>query len=153
MANRNKPKHIKRVKFSVALPAWHRLLFPYIDSQSNSSALVKLVNYAIQHGAVSALAPQLPPALTDPGELASYLATYAAPPVVATPPNQQAPRPPMTPEQVAAFFDEDGEPDPTPVAPQPIQRQQPRLYTDAELKQLQQEAEAQARAMHLGVQQ
>lgn len=131
MANRNKPKHIKRVKFSVALPAWQRLYFPYVDASSNSSALVKLINYAVKHGAVAALSPQLPHGLTDPGELAAYLAAYVQPAsaqVAPTAPTHTtaAPVEPLTPEQVAAMFEDwsDDEPDPVPtvtLGPKPAQ--------------------------------
>lgn len=67
------PTYLKRVKFSLSLPAWQRALLPHIDAKSNSRAATLLINAAIRSGALHTLAPGLPSHLTDPGALAAYL--------------------------------------------------------------------------------
>lgn len=85
MSNRTKPHYLKRVKFSLSLPAWQRALLPHIDAKSNSRAAALLINAAIRSGALHTLAPGLPSHLTDPGALAAYLTNQAAQPQIAAP--------------------------------------------------------------------
>ena len=123
MSNRTKPQYLKRVKFSLALPAWQRHLLATIDPKSNSNALARLINHAIKAGALHDLAPHLPPGLTDPGELAEYLTRYHAPRTVAAPAVVDQPTPLYSSADAAtldAFANWGDDPAPPSEQPAPI---------------------------------
>lgn len=124
MSNRTKPHYLKRVKFSLSLPAWQRALLPHIDAKSNSRAATLLINAAIRSGALHTLAPGLPSHLTDPGALAAYLTNQAAQPQSAAP--TQAPA--VIPAQAPAL--------------QSIWDKPADQLNDADLRELQHHAEA-----------
>lgn len=153
MSNRTKPHYLKRVKFSLALPAWQRHLLATIDPKSNSNALAKLVTHAIKAGALHTLAPGLPSHLTDPGELAAYLVGTTTQPHNATPTQPLASIPACPPCGECVLDCECSEPlnpIPQPLVAAPAQA--PALQTiwdkpadqlnDADLRELQRQAEA-----------
>lgn len=153
MTNRRKPEHLKRRQYSLSLPAWYQPLLAIVDKSSNSNALAKLVTHAIKAGALHTLAPGLPSHLTDPGALAAYLSNQSAQPHSAAP--TQAPAvipackscgecvldcecPPAAHVQPATHIPHIA---PTP-SPQSIWDKPADQLNDADLRELQRQAEA-----------
>lgn len=73
MTKHTTPAYLKRTAYSISLPVWFRLFLPHVDADSSSRALVLLVDYAVRHGALEALAPSIPPGLVESKDLAAYL--------------------------------------------------------------------------------
>lgn len=139
------PNYLKRVKFSLSLPAWQRALLPHIDAKSNSRAAALLINSAIRSGALHTLAPGLPSHLTDPGALAAYLVGTTSPAHSAAPTALEVlaawddPEPTQQPE--AATLDNATKPAQAPAAPSIWDKPADQL-NEADLRELQRQAEA-----------
>lgn len=153
MTKARTPNYLKRVKFSLSLPAWQRALLPHIDAKSNSRAATLLINAAIRSGALHTLAPGLPNHLTDPGALAAYLTSQATQPHNAAPTQAQVETPTTleafatwddpepTQQSVVAILDQAATPAQAPVT-QSIWDKPADQLSDADLRELQRQAEA-----------
>ena len=153
MTKRTTPQYMKRVKFSLSLPAWQRALLPHIDPKSNSRAAALLINAAIRSGALHTLAPGLPSHLTDPGALAAYLMGTTAQPQIAAPTQPQVVTPTAlevlagwddpepTQQTVVAILDNATKPAQAP-ATQSIWDKPADQLNDADLRELQRQVEA-----------
>lgn len=153
MTNRRKPEHLKRRQYSLSLPAWYQPLLAIVDKSSNSNALAKLVTHAIRSGALHTLAPGLPSHLTDPGALAAYLMGTTTQPHNAAPTQPPAVIPACPSCGECVLDCECSEPlnsIPQPLVTTPAQAPAPQSIwdkpadqlNDADLRELQRQAEA-----------